>query len=311
MGFSLRTIQAALKSWVATLAGFDEDASAILATGASAAAPQTFSGAALNGWIGTGEIAAARPIELVLSAHANWTGGNASVTGTDETGATRTEALAIPVGGGATIKTQHRYVGVTSIALDAQGGTAGTFTVGLAAAGMVIWQNEMRPRTNVPLAVLSWVSSVPVGVDETRWSIDGTVVAPGLNATAQTIAQRVMTLQVGFEAFEQLDAVNSRQYAESFRERVFSQSSIDTLVASSLGVVDATPAQQSDYRDGSNNGRWISRALVEVRINVASLTTDRASQRGTIDHAQITSQLTDPSGALLPSAEQLNNVEMP
>lgn len=103
---------------------------AIVATGASKASPQTLSGTALNGAVGGGILARARRLQVVLSASASWTTGPITVTGKDEQGATITENFAVAGGGGATVQGTKYFRQVTSVAVPAQGGTAGTFTVG-------------------------------------------------------------------------------------------------------------------------------------------------------------------------------------
>jgi hypothetical protein len=51
---------------------------------------------------------------------------------------------------------------------------------------VVVWENEPRPRHNGTLVVLSWVSTIGIGRDETRWEIDGTVYPPDAQVTIVT-----------------------------------------------------------------------------------------------------------------------------
>ncbi len=109
---------------------------AILATGgASSASLQTLLAASFNGTIGAGIMSPPRQPEMVFSSHANWDATTATITGTDVNGATITDTFAIPDGGNATVLgTSGRYFAtIVSIAIPAQSGASGTFTVGFTA----------------------------------------------------------------------------------------------------------------------------------------------------------------------------------
>lgn len=106
------------------------DVDAIVATGASSGSLQTLTGATLDGVVGGGSMTPLRVLTLTLSNHADWDATNATVTGIGPTGASQTETLAIPNGGNATVTGTKRWSSITSIAIPAQSGTGGTFTVG-------------------------------------------------------------------------------------------------------------------------------------------------------------------------------------
>jgi hypothetical protein len=108
-------------------------ATGILATGgASSASSQTLSGATLNGTYGNGaELMPPRNVTLVLSSSTDWDATTATVTGTDENGATVTESLSIPNNGNATVTGAVAFRTVTSVTIPAQTGTGGTFTIGI------------------------------------------------------------------------------------------------------------------------------------------------------------------------------------
>lgn len=109
------------------------DVDAILVTGASSGSLQTISGASLDGATGYRSMSVARKITLVLSSHADWDATTATLTGTDADGNAQSESLTIPNGGNSTVTSTKLYKSVTSLAIPAQGGTGGTFTVGVAA----------------------------------------------------------------------------------------------------------------------------------------------------------------------------------
>jgi len=107
-------------------------ATAILATGgASAATPQTISGAALNGAIGATTMRQARSVTVTLSSHTDWDASTAILTGKGVNGETITESLTIPNNGNATLTSTNLYTAVTSLYIPAQTGAGGTFTMGI------------------------------------------------------------------------------------------------------------------------------------------------------------------------------------
>lgn len=109
------------------------DVDAIISGGASSASLQTLSGASLNGVSGYRALSPSRRITLVLSNHADWDATTATITGKDAGGNTISDTLSIPNGGNTTLTTAKLFARVTSVAIPAQSGTGGTFTVGVAA----------------------------------------------------------------------------------------------------------------------------------------------------------------------------------
>lgn len=112
------------------------DDDAILATGgASAIVPQALTSTAFNGSSGAGPLSPPRALTMTFDAHADWDATTATVVGTDGNGAVATDTFAIPNGGGATVNGAGgvHFQTITSIAIPAQSGTGGTFTVGVRA----------------------------------------------------------------------------------------------------------------------------------------------------------------------------------
>lgn len=111
------------------------DVDAIIATGASAATPQTLSGADLDGAVGYRPLSPSKRLQLVLDGHADWDATTATVTGKDAAGATITETFAIPNGTGspAVVTGTKLFARVTAVEIPAQSGAGGTFTLGVRA----------------------------------------------------------------------------------------------------------------------------------------------------------------------------------
>jgi hypothetical protein len=97
---------------------------------ASAAGAQDFTTADFNGAIGAGRISPPAKLELTTSASANWTTGPATATGLDENGVPITDSIGIDAGGGTTNKGSKFFSRVLTMHVPAQGGAAGTATLG-------------------------------------------------------------------------------------------------------------------------------------------------------------------------------------
>jgi Protein of unknown function (DUF3383) len=130
-GDTTASVCTALATAINTAVG-GENANAIVTTHATATAPLTLNGGALNGSIGGRTMSPMQQIEVVLSASADWLATTATVTGTDFNGTAVSAQLSIPAGGGVTLRTPRRVANVTEIDVPAQGGTGGSFTVGIA-----------------------------------------------------------------------------------------------------------------------------------------------------------------------------------
>jgi len=118
-------------STVRHLAPVASSPTAFVATGgASAATPQTISGAALNGATGTGTLRQARTVALVLSSSTDWDATTAVLTGKGVNGETIVENLTIPNNGNATVTSANLFTSVTSLYIPAQTAAGGTFTLG-------------------------------------------------------------------------------------------------------------------------------------------------------------------------------------
>ncbi len=110
-----------------------EDLDSIKVAVATSASPVSYSGAALNGVIGTAVMLPRREPTITLSASTGTYAGSATLTYIDWTGATRTAAFALPANGGVTLRLGTDVKQVVSWALPAQNNTAGSLTFGTSA----------------------------------------------------------------------------------------------------------------------------------------------------------------------------------
>lgn len=133
VGVGLGVIKHATSRMVSPISDVTLDVDSILASGgASSASAQVITTASFNGAIGTGRIVPAQQVTLTLNSHTDWDLTTMTVYGEDADGATIAEDVLIPNGGNATISTKAAFGRVTGLAIPAQTGTNGTFTVGTA-----------------------------------------------------------------------------------------------------------------------------------------------------------------------------------
>jgi hypothetical protein len=114
------------------------DVDAILVTGGSTGGVQTLDAADFDGEIGPDYLGVPAFITLVLSSHADWNATTAVLTGITKEGVVASENLSIPDAGNATVTSTTSFWRVTGLSIPAQGGTGGTFTVGIAATGRAL-----------------------------------------------------------------------------------------------------------------------------------------------------------------------------
>lgn len=113
---------------LAAPAAADDDA--IMVAQALAAGVEAFSGASLDGVIGLARIPLPRNVTVKLNAHADWTAGDITIVGLDEFGRPQEEAIAVAVGGGATVAGKKFFSSVTEIDTPAGGGANRVLDVG-------------------------------------------------------------------------------------------------------------------------------------------------------------------------------------
>jgi len=107
------------------------DVDAIVTTHATVAAKLSLSGTDLNGVVGQAEMWPPRQITFIADSHANWDPAVVAIFGTDYLGRPIQEVMEMPDGGNVTLTTTQHFSTVTRIDVQTQGGTGGSFTVGI------------------------------------------------------------------------------------------------------------------------------------------------------------------------------------
>lgn len=173
-------------------------------------------------------------------------------------------------------------------------------------AKAIVWENEIRVQSPGVLIVLSWVSTAPVGIEDTRWENTGDA-APALNMEPVVVGQRALVLQLSIESvLTTPDAPNARVVAEQFRTRVRAPSSLTRLTDAQVGLQSVGAVQQADYRVDQ---RWRNRCIVEVRLNATTFFRDTEGAAPSMESVLVSSDLQSLNGT--DSPVQLADEVMP
>lgn len=152
------------------------DADAIVEALATAVPGADLTGTSLDGAVGYRTMSPSRRLAFVLSNHADFDAGTATVTGKDAGGNTITETFTIPNGGNDTIEGTKRFARVTRVQFPAASGTGGSWTLGTRAPMAA----TVTDTTNVTLTGVAGQVTL-VEVTAGAISVDDTTADPGIS----------------------------------------------------------------------------------------------------------------------------------
>lgn len=165
------------------------------------------------------------------------------------------------------------------------------------------WDSAKRPVTppDAVTATLSWLPGQSRGVDHEEWSYDADAGEedPLTEMTPTSRGVRVETLQVSVESADLRAGHSATAAAQRVVTRARGTRSRAALLALNLGVADVRGPTRADY---PFSGRMVSRALVELSLNVPFAFTDTDARTASIESVALTSTITDPAGAEIPDA---------
>lgn len=163
------------------------------------------------------------------------------------------------------------------------------------------WENAPRPQSTGARALLSWVSAQAKDTPGVVWDYDAAAGADdALTEMVPTVlGERVLVLQVGVESFDHRPGYSASALAQRLVDRAQAPSSDARLAAANLGLADVGAPQRADY---AHDGRMVSRAVVEVRLNASFAFTDLAGRTASIASVEIDATVTGASGAPLPNS---------
>lgn len=169
------------------------------------------------------------------------------------------------------------------------------------------WTYEPETNEEAPHGILELKKIESVGTDESRQFTkpDGTV-------GFEICGQRMMTIELRVRSRSQKPDDFSPLYMESALQSTSAIWALSKLHDADVAIVDWSDMQ---HMSAPFDDRNESIALVEMRFAVVSVTVDARNSAGVIEHAEITSTLTDASGTtpptLLPTPLQLADEVMP
>jgi len=113
--------------------------------------------------------------------------------------------------------------------------------------------------------IMAYIETItPIGHDEPRWAYND---ATG-KLEESMVGNRRVTLRLSFRTFSQIGSGAARQYAERFRGRTQSSTSVDTVHGfECIGQWGTGDLIESNYRW---SGRWVSQADMNVTLGVRS-----------------------------------------
>jgi hypothetical protein len=205
------------------------DVDAIITTGVSAAAPQTYApnglDGDLDGVIGDDAFAPARNLTFTLSAHADWNATTIVVTGLDQNGRTITESFIVPDGGGVTLTGTRVFSQVLSVSVPAQGAGGGTFTMGVG----VLFANEDLDVTATDGGTYLQIAADDLGAWFSFTDVSSNLAIEDVTAEpATTLAEDLTAIQAEDSDFYGLIVADAQSAAQI--EKVAAWAETQTLV---------------------------------------------------------------------------------
>lgn len=176
-------------------------------------------------------------------------------------------------------------------------------------AALVQWENEPRRQHTGSLALLSWVSETSIGHDETAWTYTDVGDGDPLTEMTPTTRQRVRAvLQVSVEVHDQRPGVNASAIAQRVPARLRAPSFVAEIAAMGLGLADIGDVRREDY---DVDGRFVSRALVEITLNAHTTFVDEAGRNASIAQVEVDATVLSAGGSTLPATLAGDTIDGP
>jgi hypothetical protein len=167
-------------------------------------------------------------------------------------------------------------------------------------AAVCQWENAPRVIHQGTLILLSEVSFTEVGADAAAWAYTSNA-DPLLEMTPTAWGGRLWVVQVSVEVHDQRAATSARAVAQTAALRASWPRARALLTAAGCALASVGPVRRADYKV---DGRMVSRALFELRLNTTVSAADTAGRTSYIATVEATATVVDPAGNTLPSAIQ-------
>lgn len=224
------------------------DADAIIATGASSSSAQSLTVDDFDGALGGEILDPPRRLSLTLSNNSDWDATTLTVTGTNAAGAAQTEVFTIPNNGNTTVNGTKHFRTITGVAVGAQTGSGGTFTLGTRAVVVAtVDTDEVVCTTQVTGRLVSYELTAANPATE-NVSILDTTTDPGLEADLNELVVIDPDFYgLALDSNSQAEIEVGAAWAQTNR-RLFVWQSADT----GCGVAETTDDVMSALQDASN-----------------------------------------------------------
>jgi hypothetical protein len=163
------------------------------------------------------------------------------------------------------------------------------------------WENAPRVQHRGQLVLLRWVSGVGRGSDGFTYEVDDDVTDDGPEMVAVSRGPRQLVVQVDVEVHDQRPGQTARALLERLRDRIYLPSSTDLLDAANVAL--GAPPGSILPLDYDIDGHFVSRCVLDVNLNAASVTRD-TGRVYSVATVGLSAALSDPAGAALADSIQ-------
>lgn len=163
-----------------------------------------------------------------------------------------------------------------------------------------------QPRINSIVkerVVLRLMTSVEIGEDEWRYSLDGDE-----SMLTTIVGMRKITLNVRVETENESDDWFSFVTAERIRTRIWTPGNLERIASFNCAVIELAQTQNVST---AGDDRLISMAAFDIIFSASFEDQQPPDPTGWIEVVELTSHIQDVSGTDLPAALQLNQVDVP
>ncbi len=165
-----------------------------------------------------------------------------------------------------------------------------------------MWENDKTFAACPPYGILNMFAFERVGIDEVCRTFDNTAPAgQEIKRSVRGIRQFTWSVQIESDSFA--PCKSGWFLVEEFRNALRKPSVLEFMATHHVGLVESAPTRKIDY---SSNGRFVSRAVMDVVLTTSVVTIDCPITF--VEKVSVSSSVEDHVGTLLPN--QLANEEM-
>lgn len=135
-------------------------------------------------------------------------------------------------------------------------------------SGLEVEWGKLPQQVHMGPFVLAYIGAITTAGFDERIS---TYTFDSDSTAIQTSGVRRMTLRLSFRSFDQRLGNSARQYAETFRVALRSETSLQSLVTAELALIDTGDLIETDY---TWSGRMVNQIDMDVALGLRAIQTD-------------------------------------